>query len=57
MHNVIGYKGTPHSRLEYWEAMLLYKQGSKELLHNPDTIEIAIADKERYNRILTHYVH
>jgi hypothetical protein len=56
MCNVIGYKHNPATRLEYWQAMLTYKQGSRELLRNPETIEIAIEDGKRYNRILNHYM-
>ena len=54
-NNVIGYNGTPEERLERWEAMLLWKQGARELLKNPDTIDIALADKQRYIRSINGY--
>jgi len=51
---VIGYKN--NNREELWEAMLIYKQGYKSLCMNPDTLEIALADHERYQSILKTYV-
>jgi len=52
---VIGYN--KDNREELWEAMLIYREGYKTLMTNPDTIDIALSDKERYQRILSTYVH
>jgi hypothetical protein len=54
--NVIGAQIPTNKRKEYWEAMRLFKEGSRELLKNPDTKSIALEDKNRYNRFLTHYI-
>jgi len=55
MNNVIGYKGTSKDRLENWRAMLLWKKGYKELSKSKDTIDIALEDKNRYNRFIQEY--
>ena len=52
---LIGYKGTPEDRRENWQAMLIFKQGAKELLDNPATKEIAIKDKQRFRKFLKNY--
>lgn len=57
MTTVIGYKGTPEGRYEHWQAMQLYRAGSIELLSRPDTISIALKDKERYKHTLQTYIN
>jgi hypothetical protein len=57
MNKVIGLASIPQNkRLDYWEAMKLFRAGSIELKKNPDTKDIAIADEARYNRLLNLYV-
>jgi hypothetical protein len=41
---------------DHWEAMLIYRQGYKTLCMNPDTLDIALNDMERYQSILKSYV-
>jgi hypothetical protein len=55
-NNVIGYKGTPEERLEYWLALKVYNRTKRELLNNKDTIDIAIEDGKRYTSLLKEYV-
>lgn len=45
-----------NNREELWEAMLIYRQGYKALSMNPDTLDIALGDQERYHSILKTYV-
>lgn len=45
-----------YNRLDFWEAMKMFRAGSIELKKNPDTKDIALADEERYNRFLNLYV-
>lgn len=56
MDNVIGNKGTPQDRADYWRAMLAYRQGYARLKDNPDTNSIAISDRKRYKKVLRTYV-
>jgi hypothetical protein len=52
---VIGYN--KDNREELWEAMLIYRESYRTLSTNPDTMDIALRDQERYQRILSTYVH
>lgn len=45
-----------NNREELWEAMLIYRQGYKSLSMNPDTLDIALSDQDRYHTILKTYV-
>lgn len=56
MGTLIGYKGTPAERREDWQAMLLFKQGAKELFENPETREIALKDKQRFRKFIKNYI-
>jgi hypothetical protein len=45
--NIIGLTSIPQQkRLEYWDAMKVFRAGSIELKTNPDTKDIAIADED-----------
>lgn len=56
MTKIIGMNIPQQRRPEYWEAMKVFRAGSIELKRDPDTKAIAIADEERYNRLLNLYV-
>jgi hypothetical protein len=45
-----------NNREELWEAMLIYREGYRALKNSPDTLDIALADQERYRSILKDYV-
>lgn len=54
---IIGAQIPQNKRLKHWQAMQFFKSASRELMNNPNTVKVAIADEIRYNNLLKTYVH